>query len=204
MTRQTKIKSGTRVRLLPDPNGDFGGELATVESWDRDEEAYIVAVDGEDDISLLRRDQFELVEEPTTPKTRTITTQPTSKKIAPRTVEIVTGTRVDRHHNDDGSVTLYARGLKIFRTASDEDVERGEVAEDYDADEAIEKFLKKWFGGREWLLGRTTHGNFWKKTKAKREAEAAALLAAQESTIRDGQTIVDFVTRVQAENKAKA
>ena len=104
-----------------------------------------------------------------------VTTQPLRKAHAPRVVSIPKGSRVNRHHNDDGSVTLYAKGIKIFRTASDQQIEDGEVAEDYDADEAIEKFLKKWFGRKEYVFGKTTHGHCWKNKKRLAE-EAAALV----------------------------
>lgn len=104
--------------------------------------------------------------------TVTIVTEQIKKGMQPRTLEVPKGTRVNKHYNGDNSITLYAKGVKIFRSAGDEQIEAGEVAEDYDADEAVEKFLKKWFGKKEYVFGKTTYGHNW-KNKKKAEATAA-------------------------------
>lgn len=101
-----------------------------------------------------------------------VTTQPLRKDHAVRTVSIVRGARVNRHYNGDNSITLYANGVKIFRSAGDEQIEAGEVSEDYDAEAAVAKFCTKWFGkGREPVFGKSTYGHNWKSRKAAAPAE---------------------------------
>lgn len=107
---------------------------------------------------------------PKTPKAKTekkvetieVTTAPL-RKVAPRVATIVKGSRVDKHYNNDGSITLYVSSVKIFRTAGDNEIENGEVSDEYDAEEAADKFLRKWFGRKEFTIGRVTHGHKWKK-----------------------------------------
>ena len=93
-------------------------------------------------------------------------TEPLRKAHTPREVSIPKGGRINRHHNDDGSITLYSAGLKVLRTATDDQIENGEVAEDYDAEVVIERFLAKWFGKADRKFGKVTHGNNWKNRKA--------------------------------------
>lgn len=106
----------------------------------------------------------------TTVRTMAKTTEPLRKAHAVRTVAIPYGSRLNRHYNDDGSVTLYARGVKVFRTLATEgdDVE---IDEDYDAEAEVEKFAHKWFGAAAPVWGKTTHSHNWKN---KKKEEAAA------------------------------
>lgn len=94
------------------------------------------------------------------------TTEPLRKAHQPRVALVPKGSRLNKHHNDDGSITLYARGVKIFRTASEADIENGEVSEDYDADAEVAKFVARWFPkGSTPVYGKTTYGHNWKSTK---------------------------------------
>lgn len=86
--------------------------------------------------------------------------------------------RVDRHWNDDSSLTIYIDGRKVRRFGGDENEDASEE-EIEDPEGAAERFLTrrhpKRAGG--WVWGRTTHGHNWhtKKAKAARlAAEAAA------------------------------
>jgi len=175
MTTAT-FRKGDAV-IVRDDSHEHNGRRATYVGTDRATRLKIVSIDG---------GQFGVAAIEPAPRTVVRTTEPKARRLQPRTVEIVTGTRVNRHHNDDGSITLYANGLKIHRTASDEDIENGLVAEDYDADEAIDKFLRRWFGHRPWLFGKTTHGHNWKTTKARREAAKAAAEADTQSSEKEG------------------
>jgi hypothetical protein len=95
------------------------------------------------------------------------TTEPNKKGQEARTVLVAKGSRINKHHNDDGSITLYAQGIKIFRTASDQDMEDGLVSEDYDADAEVDKFVARWFAkGSTPVFGKTTYGHNWKSKKA--------------------------------------
>lgn len=112
------------------------------------------------------RDRTRAMTTKTEIKTVEITTQPLRRTVAPRVVAIPQGVTIDRCFNNDGSITLYAKGLKVFRTASEQDIEDGVVSENYDAEEACTKFLRKWFGkNKEIVIGRTTHGHNWKNRK---------------------------------------
>lgn len=88
----------------------------------------------------------------------TVTTEPTAKTIPVRTVDVPRGRRLNRHYNDDGSITLYAAGVKLIRLGGEEDGE--------DAEEAAEKYARRWFGsGKPVVWGKTTHGHNWKNRK---------------------------------------
>lgn len=107
------------------------------------------------------------------------TEEKTEKKAAP-----AKPTTVNLHWNDDGSLTCYAEGLKLFRLGGEENEEASEDEID-DPEGAAEKRLNRRFkkatGG--WKWGRTTHGHNWhtKKQKADRlKAEAAAAAAEKE------------------------
>lgn len=175
-TQVTPIRKG-QVVIVRDADSAVNGQKGTYEGVCKDTKLKMVLVDTglEGGPATFRVAAVDLA-----PKTLAIVTQPLAKRIAPRATEVVMGTRVNRHYNDDGSVTLYAQGLKIFRTASDQDVEDGVVAEDYDADEAIEKFLKKWFGAKAWEFGKTTTGHNFKNTK-KAKADATAQASEKEA-----------------------
>jgi len=101
-----------------------------------------------------------------------ITTAPLRKDKAPRVVEVKKGTRVNRHFNNDGSIPVYGSGVKLVRTASDDDIDNGAVAEDYDAEEAADRFIKRWFGKLPVVLGKDTRGHKWKKRAKKGAAPA--------------------------------
>jgi len=91
-------------------------------------------------------------------------TEPFAKTIVAREVQIPFGAPLNRHYNDNGSITLYAKGIKVFKTLSTEG-ENAEADEDYDGDEAVEKFAKKWFGPMAHKFGKTTYGHNWKSKK---------------------------------------
>lgn len=105
-------------------------------------------------------------------RTMTVTTEPVRRAIAPRVVSVPFGSRINKHYNDDGSITLYAAGIKVHRTLATEgdDVE---IDEDYDGEAEVEKFCKRWFGAAEHKFGKTTHSHNWKKP-AKAPAEETA------------------------------
>jgi hypothetical protein len=106
-----------------------------------------------------------------TAKTTTIevTTSPTAKTIPVRVAQVEKGRRLNRHYNDDGSITVYAAGLKVFRTLPTEGDDAAD--EDYDAEGAVEKFARRWFGsGKPVLFGKSTYGHNWKNKKAAAKA----------------------------------
>lgn len=89
-------------------------------------------------------------------------------------------TRVNRHWNDDGSLTLYVGGIKLRRLGGEgnEDASEEELE---DTEAYAEKYLGRRFpkkaGG--WVWGRTTQGHNWHTKRQK--ALRARILAAQEA-----------------------
>lgn len=93
-------------------------------------------------------------------------------------------TRVDRHINDDSSITVYIKGVKVRKFGGDENEEASEE-EMEDVDAFIEKWLGRKFpkktGG--WVYGRTTQGHNWHTKRAKiLRARIAELEAAGQDT----------------------
>lgn len=93
-------------------------------------------------------------------------------------------TRIDRHWNDDGSLTIYVKGAK-FRRIGGEDNEDASEDEIEDPEAAGERILNRNFprsrGG--WVYGRTTQGHNWHTKRAKMlRARLAELEAAGEDT----------------------
>lgn len=91
--------------------------------------------------------------------------------------------KIDRHWNDDGSLTVYVHGRKVRRFGG-EDNEEASEAEMEDVEAFVETWLNRKFpkksGG--WRYGRTTQGHNWHTKRAKMlrlraEAEAAAAAA---------------------------
>lgn len=98
-----------------------------------------------------------------------VTTQPTAKTIPVRVAQVEKGRRLNRHYNNDGSITLYAAGLKVFRTLPTEGDDAAD--EDYDGEGEVEKFARRWFGsGVTPVFGKSTHGHNWKNRKAEKKA----------------------------------
>lgn len=87
-------------------------------------------------------------------------------------------TRVDRHWNDDGSLTIYVSGIKVRRFGG-EDNEEASEAELEDTEAFVETYLNRKFPRRSggWTWGRTTQGHNW-HTKAAKIARLAAEAAA--------------------------
>lgn len=117
-------------------------------------------------VAAMREALDALATAGTDKETVAVTTQPIRKAHVARTVLVEKGVALNRHHNDDGSVTLYAKGVKVHRTASDQQIEDGEVAEDYDADADLERFYSRWFGQGQRKFGKTTYGHNWKRRAA--------------------------------------
>jgi hypothetical protein len=86
--------------------------------------------------------------------------------------------RVNRHWNDDGSLTLYVAGIKLRRIGGDED-EEIEDTEEFAETYLNKKYLKKTGG---WVWGRTTQGHNWhtKRQKALRARIAAGQEAGED------------------------
>lgn len=102
-----------------------------------------------------------------------VTTQPTALAIPVRVAQIEKGRRLNRHYNDDGSITVYAAGLKVFRTLGTEGDDAAD--ESYDAEGEVEKFARRWFGsGKPVLFGKSTYGHNWKNKSKKAAAKKAA------------------------------
>lgn len=105
-------------------------------------------------------------------RTLTVTTDPVHRTPGSRTVALEMGGRLNKHHNDDGSITVYSKSVKVFRTLATEGDDAAD--EDYDPENDVAKFAAKWFGrGKPQLWGRETAGHRW-KSKAKLAADAAA------------------------------
>lgn len=92
--------------------------------------------------------------------------------------------RINRHWNDDGSLTLYHMGLKLRRLGG-EDNEEASEEELEDTEGYAEKYLSRKFpknsGG--WVWGSTTQGHNWHTKRAKAlRAQIAALAEAGKDT----------------------
>ena len=78
-------------------------------------------------------------------------------------------TKVNRHWNDDGSLTIYVGGVKVRRFGG-EDNEEASEEELEDTEAFVEKYLGRRFpkktGG--WVWGRTTQGHNWHTKRAKK------------------------------------
>lgn len=112
------------------------------------------------------RDAIELYsagKQPT--KSVAVHTAPVAKTIAPRTALVAKGGRINQHHNDDGSITLYSAGLKVFRTLATEGDGDDVAEEGYDPDAVVAQFCAKWFGTSAHKYGKTTYGHNWKSRK---------------------------------------
>lgn len=92
--------------------------------------------------------------------------------------------KVNRHYNDDGSLTIYVHGVKVRRIGGEDNQDASEE-EIEDPDAFSERYLGRRFpkntGG--WIWGRTTQGHNWitKRQKALR-ARIADLEAAGQDT----------------------
>lgn len=91
---------------------------------------------------------------------------------------------IDRHWNDDGSLTVYEGGRKVRRFGGEDNEEASEAEMD-----DTEGFVETWLNRRHpkraggWVYGRTTHGHNWHTKKAKRlRAQILELSAAGKDT----------------------
>lgn len=106
-------------------------------------------------------------------------------------------TRVNRHWNDDGSLTLYVGGIKLRRLGGEENEEASE--EELEDPEAVaEKYLGRRFpkkaGG--WVWGRTTQGHNWHTKRAKVLREQIAALLEQPTTEKNISTLAELETKL--------
>ena len=92
----------------------------------------------------------------------------------------VRATRVNRHWNDDGSLTIYVGGVKVRRFGG-EDNEEASEEEIEDTEAFVESYLGRRFPKRTggWVWGRTTQGHNWHTKRQK--ALRARILEAQEA-----------------------
>ncbi len=133
----------------------------------------------------LTMEQFPLgiVREATAKYTITIVAEETpAEETKPKKLRAQT---IDRHWNDDGSLTIYENGRKVRRFGGEENEEASE-----EEIEDTESFVERWLNRRHpkkaggWKYGRTTQGHNWhtKRQKMLRQRIADAEAAGQPTT----------------------